>query len=91
MWHSPIERAKEYRRLMDENGWSGRQLAEELSLNAGGVAQALRMLTLPDQVQDQVDQGLLPPTKAYKLSQLQDPTEQVEVANQIISGQAPTE
>src|SRR5262249_10865017 len=53
----PIEQAKAYRTLMDQKGWSIRQLADELSIDFTAVAKSLGLLKLPGEIQEQVEAG----------------------------------
>jgi ParB family chromosome partitioning protein len=77
---TPVEAAKAYRRLMEANGWSGNQLARELSLPQSAVAQTLAILKLPEDVQAQVEDGALSARSAYEISKLPDPAVQAELA-----------
>ena len=52
-----IERAKAFRQLMDDNGWTQQQLAAELNLSQGNVARALAPLKLPESMQADVIAG----------------------------------
>jgi ParB family chromosome partitioning protein len=54
-----IEEATGYRRLIDEFGATQAELAEHLGRSRPAVANALRLLDLPDQVQAMVRQGRL--------------------------------
>jgi ParB family transcriptional regulator, chromosome partitioning protein len=81
----PIEQAKAYRSLMQANGWSGNQLARELSINQSNVARALALLDLPELVQAKVEQGALTPSVAYEVSKLDDPEQQREVAEKAVA------
>ncbi|RUL82312.1 ParB/RepB/Spo0J family partition protein [Tautonia sociabilis] len=81
----PVEQARAYRALMDANGWSGRQLAEELHIGQASVVRALALLELPEPVQEQVDSGALAPSVAYEIGKLPDPSQQAEVARAVVS------
>ena len=54
-----IEEASGYRRLIDEFGATQAELAEHLGRSRPAVANALRLLDLPDEVQAKVRQGVL--------------------------------
>ena len=54
-----IEEASGYRRLIDEFGATQAELAEHLGRSRSAVANALRLLDLPDEVQAKVRQGTL--------------------------------
>jgi ParB family chromosome partitioning protein len=81
----PIEQAKAFKSLMETNSWSGNQLARELAIPQPSVVRALRLLELPGTVQDQVEQGALPPATAYEIGKLADPDEQCEVAARAVA------
>lgn len=80
----PIEQARAYRSLMELNGWSGNQLAKELSIAQPCVVRALALLDLPPEVQDRVEQGTLSPATAYEVSKLPDSRAQTEVAARVV-------
>ena len=81
----PVEQAKAFRRLMDLNGWSARQLAREMHIADANVVRALALLELPEGVQMQVEAGRLAPSVAYEVSRLDNPDEQVSLAGRIIA------
>src|SRR5262249_51107515 len=80
----PIEQANAYKALMDRRGWSYRELAEFLHISKGTISKALSLLTLPEPVQELVQDGALSPHTAYEVSRLGDPAEQVAVAERIV-------
>ena len=82
----PIEQAKAYRALMERNGWSARQVARELAIDHTGVARALALLNLPDDVQGAVEAGQIAPRTAYELTKIDDPAEQAEAAREAAAG-----
>ena len=82
----PIEQAHAFRDLMDENGWTTRQLAEELSVAQPTISHAVALLKLPEPLQEQVEQGVLAPAAGYELSKLDNPQEQAALAEQAVAG-----
>jgi ParB family transcriptional regulator, chromosome partitioning protein len=82
----PIEQAKAFKALMERNGWSARQVARELSIDHTGVARALALLTLPEDVLEAVEAGQIAPRTAYELTKIDDPTEQAEAAREAAAG-----
>ncbi len=60
----PIEQAKAYRDLMEEEGWNGKDLAEELHLSRASVSNALSLLKLPEETQEQIESGDVAPRVA---------------------------
>jgi ParB family chromosome partitioning protein len=81
----PIEQAQAFKALMDSNGWSARRVAEELSLANSTVIKALSLLDLAPAVQERVGVGELSPAAAYEVSKLDDPVQQAEVAERVVS------
>ena len=82
----PIEQAHAFRDLMDENGWTTRQLAEELSIAQPTISQAVALLKLPEPLQEQVEQGVLAPARRTRCRRSTTPQEQVAVAEQVVAG-----
>jgi ParB family chromosome partitioning protein len=81
----PIEQAKAFRAVMDKNGWSTHDVARELAVDQSSVVRALKLLDLPAIVQEQVEQGTLSPATAYEVSKLDDPEEQVALADRVVA------
>ena len=68
----PIEQARAYRQLMDLHGWTAKELAGELQVSQGAVSKSLSLLTLPVELQEQVDAGSIPATAAYEVAKVED-------------------
>jgi ParB family chromosome partitioning protein len=81
----PIEQAKAYRQLMDMHGWTAKELSGELQVSQGAISKSLMLLTLPDELQLQVEAGTIPATAAYEVAKVEDPTKQREIVGRIIS------
>jgi ParB family chromosome partitioning protein len=82
----PIEQAKAFRALMDRNGWTVRQVAQELVIDHSNVVRALALLKLPESVQASVEAGSIAPRTAYELTKIEDPAEQAEAAREAAAG-----
>lgn len=80
----PIEQAKAYRQLMDLHGWTAKELAGELQVSQGAVSKSLSLLTLPAELQEQVDDGAIPATAAYEVAKVEDRDAQREIARRIV-------
>jgi ParB family transcriptional regulator, chromosome partitioning protein len=80
----PIEQARAYRQLMDLHGWTAKELAGELQVSQGAVSKSLSLLTLPVELQEQVDQGSIPATAAYEVAKVEDHEVQREIARRIV-------
>ena len=68
----PIEQANAYQSLMKRRGLSLRQLAERLRVTPGAISKAMALLDLPESIQAQVEEGVLPPATAYEISRVPD-------------------
>jgi ParB family transcriptional regulator, chromosome partitioning protein len=68
---NPIEEANGYRRLQEEFHWSQEEMAEKVGKSRPAVANALRLLSLPAEVQQEVVSGNLPAGQARALLGLQ--------------------
>jgi ParB family chromosome partitioning protein len=64
---NPIEEASGYRRLQEEFHWSQEEMAEKVGKSRPAIANSLRLLTLPGEVQQEVASGKLPAGQARAL------------------------
>ncbi len=64
---NPLEEALGYRYMMDELGITQEQAAEKVGKSRPAVANALRLLKLPDEVQEMVKNNLISPGHARAL------------------------
>ena len=81
----PVEQAKAFRRLMDLNGWSARQLAREMHIADANVVRALALLDLPE---SRADAGGGRPAGAVgrvRGQSARHPEEQVSLAERIVA------
>ena len=56
---NPMEKARAFRQLMTLNGWTQEQLADSLGMGRPTVANFLRLLDLPVEVQEAVSRGTI--------------------------------
>ncbi len=80
----PIEQARAYRQLMDLHGWTAKELSGELHVSQGAISKSLSLLTLPRDLQDQVDAGSIPMTAAYEVAKVEDRAVQADIARRIV-------
>lgn len=73
---SPIEAAVAYRRLIDEFGLTQEQIAERVGKSRTGIANTLRLLKLPDDVQDGLRIGAIDEGHARAILMADSPIEQ---------------
>ncbi|MGH7795915.1 MAG: ParB/RepB/Spo0J family partition protein [Candidatus Binatia bacterium] len=64
---NPIEEASGYRRLQEEFHWSQEETAEKVGKSRPAIANSLRLLALPAEVQQEISAGNLPAGQARAL------------------------
>lgn len=82
---NPIEEAEGYSRLIAEFKLSQQQVAEKVGKDRATVANAIRLLSLPEQVRDLISTGDLSVGHAKVLLSLGDPKRQFELAKKVLS------
>lgn len=83
----PIEEAKAYSRLISEFHLSQQQVAEKVGRERATVANAVRLLALPEEVRQLIQKGDISVGHAKVLLALPDPKKQLELAKQSIREQ----
>ena len=81
---NPIELAKAYLGLRNQHGWTQEQLADRLGKKRPSVANTLRLLELPPQVQTSVELGIISAGHAKVLLAL-PPEKQVEMHQRAVN------
>lgn len=81
---NPIEEALAYRRLMNEFNLTQEQVGVRVGKSRPGVANTLRLLELPDEVQSAVAEGKISSGHAKILASLDRPTEQQAYLDRIL-------
>ena len=82
----PIERARGYRQLQERLGLTQEGVAARVGLKRSTVANHLRLLDLPNRVQDAVGQNLLSMGHARALLGVEDDTEQETLMEAVVRG-----
>jgi ParB family chromosome partitioning protein len=82
---NPIEEANGYRRLQEEFRWSQEEMAEKVGKSRPTIANSIRLLALPSQVQQEVASGNLPAGQARALLGLQAEPLIVSACREVIS------
>jgi ParB family chromosome partitioning protein len=77
---NPIEEARGYRRLIEEFGMTQQELGERLGKSRSAVSNALRLLQLPDDIQQRIETGELTSGHARALLGAATLEEQSELA-----------
>lgn len=75
---NPLEAAESYQRLVDEFGLTQEDLAKRLGRDRSSVANSLRLLRLPKQIQEDVAAGTLSEGHARALLGLERPADQIK-------------
>lgn len=81
---NPLEEAFGYKNLMDTYNLTQEQVANKVSKSRSAVANAIRLLALPEQVLDFVKTGELSAGHARTLLSLSDPDQMLDAANRVI-------
>ena len=79
-----IELAQAYQQLMLEFSWTQEEMAREVGKNRATIANVLRLLNLPEAVQDHVARGVLSTGHAKALLSLASANDQHRAARRII-------
>ncbi len=83
---NPIEEARAYRDLLERTGQTQKKLGETIGKSQPAIANALRLLTLPPELQEAVADGRLPPAHARALLRIASLEEQKMLATAVIAG-----
>ena len=82
---NPIEEAAAYKNLMDFSGLSQDELAARVGKNRSTIANALRLLKLPGEMQKSIEQGGLSPGHARALLSVNDTKSRSILFQEILS------
>lgn len=82
---NPIETAKAYAQLIEEFGWTQERLAQEVGKKRASVANMLRLLQLPEAVQELVSAGTLTFGHARALAAVGSTEAQLQLAEKIVA------
>lgn len=82
---NPLEEAFGYKKLMDNYGLTQEQVSQKVSKSRSAVANALRLIALPEQVLDYVRTGELSAGHARTLLSLENDDDIILAANKVIS------
>lgn len=82
---NPIEEARGYRRLQEEFQWSQDEMAEKVGKSRPTIANSMRLLGLPDEVQQEIAGGGLPAGQARALLALQSVPLIISACRQVIA------
>jgi ParB family chromosome partitioning protein len=80
---SPLEEGAAYRQLLDDLGMTHEALAAKLGKSRAAISNALRLLSLPPELQQRVDEGAVSAGHARCLLALDDPEQQRLLADRV--------
>lgn len=81
---NPIEEASAIKELLTGYGLTQEELASRLGKSRPAITNALRLLTLPQEVQGMLSDGKLSSGHARALAALDDPKDIIEIANRVV-------
>ena len=81
---NPMEEARAYQRLSEEFHLKQEEIAQKVSKSRTSVANSMRLLKLPESVQNMVSDGKLSMGQARALISLADEETQLQLANRIV-------
>ena len=81
---NPMEEARGYRALMEEYGLTQEAVSQSVGKSRPAVANALRLLALPETIVSMVEKGELTTGHARALLSIQDRTKQLDAARQVV-------
>jgi len=82
---NPIEEAQAYQRLLADFSWTQEELGRRLGKDRSSIANALRLLRLPEPIQDDLRRGLLTMGHARALLGLASAASQLRLREQILA------
>ncbi len=81
---SAIEEARSYKALLDQGYMSQDQLARKMGLSQSAISNKLRLLTLPEEIQQAVMESRISERHARSLLKIKDTDEQLSLMNRVI-------
>lgn len=82
---SPIEEAKSYEEIMKIGNQTQQSLAKKLGKSQSAIANKIRLLSLPQEIQDALSHKMISERHARSILTIEDKNKQLEVLNKIIN------
>lgn len=82
---NPIEAAEGYRQLLADFGWTQEQLGQRIGKDRSSIANALRLLRLPEPIQDDLRSGHLTMGHALSILSLTSSETQMKLRDEILA------
>ncbi len=80
---SPLEEAKSYQRLMDEFSMTAQEISEKVGKDRASIANIVRVLRLPDVVQEMLNDGRITLGHAKAILTVKEPSAQIGLAKKV--------
>jgi len=81
---NPIELALGYKRLIEEFELTHEELAQRLNQNRSGITNTMRLLQLPDKIQESLKEGLISDAHAKIIVGLETPEQQLDLFHRVV-------
>lgn len=81
---NPLEAARGYKVLMEQHGLTQEELGKVLSKSRSAIANALRLLDLPDEIQDLLGDGTITAGHARAILSLPDDESRIALAHRVV-------
>ena len=82
---TPIEEARTYQKILEIDDMTQEELGKTMGKSQSAIANKMRLLTLPDEVQDALLHDRISERHARSLLNLKTPEEQIKMLNKVIS------
>ncbi|OGH00219.1 MAG: hypothetical protein A2600_07020 [Candidatus Lambdaproteobacteria bacterium RIFOXYD1_FULL_56_27] len=81
---NPLEESKAYKNLLDQHGYTQEDLAKRVGKSRSAIANQLRLLNLPEELQKDLEAGRLSQGHARSLLAVEDPKAQRGLAQEVM-------
>jgi ParB family chromosome partitioning protein len=81
---NPLEIAQAYQRLIDDQGYTQQEVAEKVGKDRTSVTNYIRLLKLPQEIQDHVNGGIISMGHARALLALEEASAQLYACRQVV-------
>lgn len=81
---NPLEAARGYKSLVEDNGLTHEEVAQVLSKSRSSISNALRLLELPEEVQEYVEDGKISAGHARAILSVKDEQARIALAQKVI-------
>ncbi len=85
---NPLERARLFKRIKEDEGLSYKELAKKIDKSASFVANSVRLIDLPIAIKDGLMGGVISEGHARALASLNNPTDCISVYKEVLKSHA---